>query len=393
MKIKDLFLVLTLVLFILSCNSAVKYPVKLTIVYSSDLEGNLIPTGCGKVYYGGLPRRGTVVKQILKEDPDAIILDAGSPFYSRDMFYSWPDSSINRWLDYGKLMADGMKKTHTQLGCLGNTDLFNGFKNLTEVSKKAGYPILSLNLIDKTTSKPYFAPYRIIDHKGLRIAVIGITNNEERLQTIVTVMARDKDKDSTLQNLVLKDPIPLLQETIPKLKKEGVRFIIVLSSLGSMQDIIVAQQVPDINILIGSGMGIEYLQSIRVKETNTILLRSGGSGKFLGKIVFTFDGSDKPYADSKKYKELTDDRKYFTEEKKDDKLSEINEELSFYEDNTGKLKVQLFNNELIYLGKVIPDDPEMVNLLPEVLKGMNMDCGGLKKDEKTENKKDENTKD
>ncbi len=383
MKIKGLVLVLTLILFILSCNNAAKYPIKLTIVYSSDLEGNLIPTGCGKVYYGGLPRRGTAIKQILKEDPDALILDAGSPFYSRDMFYSWPDSSINKWLEYGKLMALGMKKTNTQLGCIGNTDLFNGFKNLSEVSKISGYPLLSLNLVDKTTSKPYFAPYKIINHKGIKVAVIGITNNEERFQTIVTVMAREKDKDTALQNLTLKDPIVLLQETIPKLKKEGVNFIVVLSNLGSMQDISVAQQVPGINLLIGSGMGIEYLQSVRIKETNTILCRAGGSGKFLGKVVFTIDGSDKPYGDSKKYKELIDDRKYFTDEKKDDKIQETNDELSYFEDNNGKLKVQLFNNELIYLGKVVPDDQEMVDILPDVLKGMNKDCGGLKKDEKT----------
>lgn len=375
---KIILVIIMLMVFVNLLNCSPKYPIKLTIVYSSDLEGNIIPTGCGKVYYGGIPRRGTAVKRILKENPDAIVLDAGSPFYSRDMFYTWPESLITEWNNNAEIIAKAMKITKVQAGCIGNCDLFNGFKNLKELNKKADYPLLSLNLVDKTSQKPYFKPYKIIKYKGLKIAVIGITSPEERFKTIITVMAREKDKDMILQNLEIKRPKQLLTDLIQKLRKnKEADFIIVLSNLGSMDDINLINEVDGVDVLIGSGIGIEYLETVKVK--NTIMCRAGGAGKFLGRIDFYLDGSNKPYGEKRKLDELIKDIKYFKEENKKEQLEEAENDLKFFQDENGKINVQFFENNLIFLGKDMEDDPEMVNLLPEKYKGMIKDCNGLKK--------------
>ncbi len=53
-------------------------PKSIRIIYTNDTIGYLEPCGCGGRYQGGLARRATVIAGLVKENPNALLVDSGN---------------------------------------------------------------------------------------------------------------------------------------------------------------------------------------------------------------------------------------------------------------------------------------------------------------------------
>ncbi|MCX6344031.1 MAG: hypothetical protein NT018_03015 [Armatimonadetes bacterium] len=71
-------LVAVLILVGAVCAEADDSPKKVRVIYSNDNMGYLEPCGCGGRYQGGLARRVTAFSQLIKENPNALIIDSGN---------------------------------------------------------------------------------------------------------------------------------------------------------------------------------------------------------------------------------------------------------------------------------------------------------------------------
>src|SRR4030042_1321919 len=56
------------------------YAKEITILYTGETHAMLYPCSCPKEIDGGVSRRATLIKQLRKENPDALVLDSGSFF-------------------------------------------------------------------------------------------------------------------------------------------------------------------------------------------------------------------------------------------------------------------------------------------------------------------------
>ncbi len=58
---------------------------------------------------------------------------------------------------------------------MGNHDIEAGHSVYDRLVGEYNFPLLAANAVSKSTGEPYFKPYTIIEKKGIRIAVLGLT--------------------------------------------------------------------------------------------------------------------------------------------------------------------------------------------------------------------------
>ena len=60
------------------------------------------------------------------------------------------------------------------VGTMGNHDVETGHAVYDRWVKQCAFPVLGANIVDNKTGEPYLTPYKIIERKGVKIAVLGM---------------------------------------------------------------------------------------------------------------------------------------------------------------------------------------------------------------------------
>ena len=63
------------------------YAKEITIIYTGETHAMLYPCNCPKEPDGGVARRATLIKQLRKNYPDALLLDSGG-FFAGVLFFA-----------------------------------------------------------------------------------------------------------------------------------------------------------------------------------------------------------------------------------------------------------------------------------------------------------------
>ena len=151
----------------------------------------------------------------------------------------------------------------------------DGVRNLAE---KLDYPVLAINCHAKDDDSLIFAPYRVVERNGLRIAIIGLA-------------------------------CPIVDKTMPPEFSKGVYFtigdgelprwikharneeradvVVVLSHLGFPQDVKLAGQISGIDILISGHTHNRMNDAIVVN--GAVIFQSGCHGSFIGRLDVTLE--------------------------------------------------------------------------------------------------------
>lgn len=226
------------------------------------------------------------IKDLKKENPNTIVLAGG------DMFQGTPESNVLK----GKPVIDVMKSIGFDAMAIGNHEYDWGLESVIDVNKAtlkdSEIPVLAANIYDKKTGKPvsYAKPYTMIERGGVKIAVIGAVDQKEFPNIILPAY---------VNNVEFKDPAPIVNEWVPKVRAEGAQIVLLLVHSGAYTDkekgtttgnlIDLANQVKGVDAIFGG-----HTHSIVTTQINGVPVGIGanhGLGYLHLKLTLKSDGT------------------------------------------------------------------------------------------------------
>ncbi|MEN6462173.1 MAG: bifunctional UDP-sugar hydrolase/5'-nucleotidase [Syntrophomonas sp.] len=293
-KVFRLLLILMLLTSGTSYGGGVDTAAPLTILFTHDLHDNLLPYSLEKdglvESYGGYARLQTVIKQQREKDPEVVLVDGGD-FCMGTLFQTIFSQEAPGLRLMGQMGYDVIT--------LGNHEFDFGPAGLAEsltaaqtskdplplmVAGNIAFPVDSAGKINEPLTKMKDAmgaygvgEYTILERKGYRIGIFGI-------------MGKEAASCAPMAGVAFTDPIEQARNIVEKLQKqEKVDLIICLSHSGTVsepdksEDVILAQKVPGINVIISGHSHSKLDQPITVGDT--IICSAGEYGENLGMVT------------------------------------------------------------------------------------------------------------
>ena len=150
-------------LLLAGCGPAAKTAVlDLPIYFTCDSDGRLEPCGCFTGQYGGLSRLKTVLDQAAPAD--ALRVDVGDAIGGRE------DYDL---IEYQYVLKAFAAMRYDALN-IGQREAHFPIAQLRQMKDASPVPMVSANLLDKSTGRPVFDSYRIVERGNYRVAIIGV---------------------------------------------------------------------------------------------------------------------------------------------------------------------------------------------------------------------------
>jgi hypothetical protein len=155
-----------------------------------------------------------------------------------------------------------------------------GLRIFSETTQKAKFPFISTNLIDKKTQKGIFAAYVTKEIGGIKIAILGLLND----QFNPTLQEIDP-------SLTILDPVTTSKELTKRLR-DSCDLIVVLSQLGESRDKKLAREIPQIDLILGGGG--DALKAVMERVNEIPIYRLEPRGGYLGRVDYSLNDTRKP---------------------------------------------------------------------------------------------------
>lgn len=254
--------------------------VNLTILHINDTHGHIVSFAplTHKVFdhgrkVGGAAYLATMIERERAQNPEGtLLLSAG------DMFQGTPVSNIF----HGRPVEEIMNYLHFDAMTLGNHEFDWGQDVLHSIISRASFPVLSANVLT-TGGVPIkgVLPYIILQRKGVRIAVIGLTTPQTRYTT----------KAENLTGLTFGWPREVMPSLISTVRAKGASIVIALTHLGLYDDERLATQVKGIDLIVGGHSHTAIMDP--VVQSDTVIVQAGCYGQYLGVMKIGFDPQTK----------------------------------------------------------------------------------------------------
>jgi 2',3'-cyclic-nucleotide 2'-phosphodiesterase/3'-nucleotidase len=163
--LKQGHLIFILFIFVtVSCTKEISIPV----IVTTDIHGMFVSQ---ENEPGSLASIATAVNEIRSKNKDLILLDNG------DILQGTPALHYFNFIakDRKHIVSQVMNHLKYDAASIGNHDIEAGFENCIRIEKEFTFPWLSGNMTLNETKMPLFKPFTIIERKGVRIAVLGMT--------------------------------------------------------------------------------------------------------------------------------------------------------------------------------------------------------------------------
>ena len=244
-------------------------PDKLTVVFSSDLLGKVRSCGCVIEDMGGLGRWATFTGRVRESVDNLVVVDAGDAF-GADLSFTEKEA---------ELAFDAMNVVGLDAFTPGETEFVFGLPFLRGVASRAKFAIVAANIVDPATGEGIFGPpYTVKTLKGgLRVAITGVLDDAIRFPAYIDV--------STFRVL---PAIETVKKLVPELRTKA-DFMIVLSHMGMARSLELARQVGDFDLVV-VGHGKPVVKKLE-KQGESIMLATGGSGQYIGRIDLSLSGT------------------------------------------------------------------------------------------------------
>lgn len=147
--------------------------VTLKLIETSDVHGCYFSYDfiSMKPRKGGLSCVSSFVKEQREQYGDGVVLmDNGDILQGQPIayYYNYIDTTS---VHVTSAMLNYMKY---DVGTMGNHDVETGHAVYDRWVKQCAFPVLGANIVDNKTGEPYLTPYKIIERKGVKIAVLGM---------------------------------------------------------------------------------------------------------------------------------------------------------------------------------------------------------------------------
>ncbi|MBO8131362.1 MAG: bifunctional metallophosphatase/5'-nucleotidase [Candidatus Marinimicrobia bacterium] len=237
------------------------YSQSLHIAHWNDFHSANIPyimsyNGCKKLV-GGYAYLAGIVDSLRGIYHDLIVLDAG------DEFLGSPISSIIK--GYSQFIILNMLLPTAF--CIGNHEFDYGVSNLVENIKKAKFDIITSNI--KYKGKYLGLPLKRMVIDGVKVCIIGIIYDNLESSTL----------PENIRGVEILNPTKVVKSIVDSLK-EDVDIFILLSHWGVDNDKNIANEIGDLDIIIGGHSHTVLNTPITIG--NTIICQAGSKGSFVG---------------------------------------------------------------------------------------------------------------
>ncbi len=211
------------------------------VLFAADLHGRSQPT----VDFSspGLPRRELGGWRNLARLVDSLRTDACLLLDAGDFAFGAPESDSLQ----GREVVQMMNRVGYDAAVLGPRDFVGGAENVELMARAAGFAVLADPMLDVVLKRrvPLFRPFVIRDVKGIRVAVVGITDPEiARLNRAVDV-----------RGFLVEPPLAQLERYLPAVRADSPDVLIVLAHLTSTQARILADSFPEVTLVVCAGDG------------------------------------------------------------------------------------------------------------------------------------------
>jgi sulfur-oxidizing protein SoxB len=212
---------------------------------------------------GGLDRLATAVKSVraARGDDKVLMLDGGD---------TWQGSlGANR--TRGQDMVDCFKLLKPD-AMTGHWEFTYGEARVKELVDQLGFPFLALNVRDTEWNEPVFAPYKMFEKGGVKVAVLGQAFP-------YTPVANPRWMMPKWSFGIREEEV---RATVAKARAEGAQLVVLLSHNGFDVDRKLASRVSGIDVILTSHTHDALPVAITVGKT--LLIASGSHGKFLSRL-------------------------------------------------------------------------------------------------------------
>lgn len=264
----------------------------LTILHTNDTHGHLLPfsypdaAASGlelqglRVYkdIGGIARRATLIKQARQE-----LTARGTPVWVADIG-DYSDGTPFSIEYHGEADVAAMNAAGYDIGTLGNHEFNNTAEQVRKLIGTARYELVAANVTDRATSKPLVPPYVVRKVGAVRVGVIGIVTREA-----ATYPAGKEAFD-------VADEIAAARQAVAALHDQA-DIVVALSHGGEELDERLAQEVPDIDVIVGghshtrmaSGEMVWHSEELKASSVNgTVIVQAHQWGGELGRLDLLF---------------------------------------------------------------------------------------------------------
>jgi len=281
----------------------------LIIFYTNDLHGGIteqeaefLNPDFPPILGGGAAAANIIFqarKQAEKTGDIVLVLDAG------DIFQGTPIGTKTE----GQAIIEYMNDVGYDAVTAGNHDFDLGKDVFIKMTEKANFPILSANLIDKTTNNvfSFVKPYTIVEKKGLRIGIFGLS----------TEATEQMSFPEHIKGLDFSAEVPAAQKAVDELRKQNVDLVMAVVHMGLPYDteegytelkeairqnikketylnaMELANQVEGIDILFGGHIHRGYREPWEDPKNHTLCFQNYGNGGNLGMVSINIDKSSK----------------------------------------------------------------------------------------------------
>lgn len=228
----------------------------ITTMATSDIHGNMVPyTPSGSsIEVGGSARAAWLFDEAERRNPNTLIIDGGDSPYNTDLAN----------ISLGKSSVDVMNAQGYDATVLGNHDFDYSFDNLLSLADRAEYAMLSANTYWKDGTYPeQFEPYIIKEVDGVKVAIVGLTDDGSKATTHY----------ANTQDIDFHDQWEVGQEVVAKADAES-DVVILLSHLHGGNNT-VPTKIDGIDMEIGGGNDI-FGRPLNIE--GTVVVNPGGVG-------------------------------------------------------------------------------------------------------------------
>ena len=305
--------IFSIILGVLGCTSATTNEKTsstqyLTVLHTNDNHGRFWHNEKGEY---GMAARKTLLDQLRSEAKikgHAVLLLSGG-----DINTGIPESD----LQHAEPDFKGMSLLGYDAMALGNHEFDNPLSVLAKQQNWANFPLLSANIVEKSSGKNAFDAYKIFEKNGLTIAVIGLTTTD----------TAKIGNPQYIGHLEFKDPVPVTANLAKEIKaKYNPDITIAVTHMGHFidakhginapGDVTLARSLPanTLDMIIGGHsqepvcMASENVNNDSFKpglackpdqQNGTWIMQAHEWGKYVGKAEFKLENGELSLLDYK----------------------------------------------------------------------------------------------
>lgn len=169
---------------------------------------------------------------------------------------------------------------------IGTDELIYSKAITNKQQKTAAFPFLAANIVDQAGNL-IFTPYRIVERKGLKIAIIGLTNTKTAF----------KVRPSNISGYVFQKPSKVVNKYINEVKAKGADLVVLLTHLSAnLND---GKITGDILPTLKAANGVDAIfagsneKKIRGTYNEIPIVEAGSNGEAIAKIHLLYSRLEK----------------------------------------------------------------------------------------------------